>query len=307
MLFWKTLNAERERERSRSKELAVVRRSFRARVRPSLLSVLSFCVDDSSGVNANKPDDVTARHGKAPRKHKTHPKRKQRLSVADFPAFPTSFPSFATEADGKIKDAVLPPPESAEAASQRRMEKQNEALQNKAKSMKRGFKRGVKRGSKHSVRSTVRALPDGVHIAQPVMEGWLWKKAQGLSIMGRSNWKKRWFTLHQGALRSVNISVHTLPAWPQNSPALALPFVLEGEKKHLYAPSGPNSTPHPQALALKPQRSSPLIATTSRTIDLTHTRSTYILTLSRPIEGIMIIILLGTQARCAKVRMPHVC
>ena len=276
-------------------------------MRPSLLSVLSFCVDDSSGVNANKPDDVTARHGKAPRKHKTHPKRKQRLSVADFPAFPTSFPSFATEADGKIKDAVLPPPESAEAASQRRMEKQNEALQNKAKSMKRGFKRGVKRGSKHSVRSTVRALPDGVHIAQPVMEGWLWKKAQGLSIMGRSNWKKRWFTLHQGALRSVNISVHTLPAWPQNSPALALPFVLEGEKKHLYAPSGPNSTPHPQALALKPQRSSPLIATTSRTIDLTHTRSTYILTLSRPIEGIMIIILLGTQARCAKVQMPHVC
>ena len=27
------------------------------------------------------------------------------------------------------------------------------------------------------------------------------KKAQGLSVLGRSNWKKRWFTLHQGALR----------------------------------------------------------------------------------------------------------
>lgn len=63
------------------------------------------------------------------------------------------------------------PQESTEEANQRRLDKTNEALQTKAQSIKRGMKRGVKRGSKHSVRSTVRALPKGISIAQPVMEG----------------------------------------------------------------------------------------------------------------------------------------
>jgi hypothetical protein len=77
------------------------------------------------------------------------------------------------------------------------VEATNAALAQKALNLKKGVAR--KKTKKHF--DLNRALPKGVVIAAPVMEGWLWKKAQGLSMLGRSNWKKRWFTLHQGSFR----------------------------------------------------------------------------------------------------------
>lgn len=44
-------------------------------------------------------------------------------------------------------------------------------------------------------------LPQGVQMAPAVRQGILWKRAQGISKMGRTNWKKRFFTLHVGMLR----------------------------------------------------------------------------------------------------------
>lgn len=47
----------------------------------------------------------------------------------------------------------------------------------------------------------------GIQAAPPLKTGWLYKRSQGLSKLGRVNWKKRWFTLHVGYLRYYSSEV----------------------------------------------------------------------------------------------------
>jgi hypothetical protein len=129
-----------------------------------------------------------------------------RLSVADFPAFPVQRTSFDSNVGvtvgqrvgegGLLGGAVVHDLDH-------QLVRANEALELRAVQFNKAKKKRKKKKKKTkcSLHDISRALPNGVTIAHPEIEGWLDKKAQGYSTFGRSNWKKRWFTLHRGALR----------------------------------------------------------------------------------------------------------